>query len=101
MSEPPPPPPSPAMPPPPVPYGGAQPTNGMAIASLVCGIVGFLCFVPAVVAIVLGAIARTQISQTEPPQKGQGMATAGMILGTVWIALTVVYFVIFFVAEAS
>ena len=80
-------------PPPPVPYGGgAAPrrTNGMAIAALVCGICGFLCFIPAILGIVFGFVARGQIRNTGGVQGGDGMARAGIILGFAWIALTVI-----------
>ena len=88
----------PAPPPPPQPaapsYGAAAKTgtNGLAVASLVCGIVG--CFtVTAIVAIVLGFIARNQIEQSGGTQQGSGMALAGIILGFVWIGISVVYWI--------
>jgi hypothetical protein len=56
------------------------PTNGFAIASLVCGIAGgFIVFPIAIAAIVLGHIARREIGQTG--ERGMGMATAGLMLG--------------------
>ena len=59
----------------------------MAIASLVCGIVG--CFtITAIVAIVLGFVARNQIEKSGGTQQGSGMALAGIILGFVWIGLS-------------
>jgi hypothetical protein len=58
----------------------------LAIASLVCGIVG--CFtITAIVAIVLGFVARNQIEKSGGTQQGSGMALAGIILGFVWIGL--------------
>jgi hypothetical protein len=59
----------------------------LAIASLVCGIVG--CFtITAIVAIVLGFVARNQIEKSGGTQQGSGMALAGIILGFVWIGLS-------------
>jgi Domain of unknown function (DUF4190) len=81
------PPPSPP-PQPATPYSSAPKTgtNGLAIASLVCGIVG--CFtITAIVAIVLGFVARNQIEQSGGTQQGSGMALAGIILGFVWLGL--------------
>jgi hypothetical protein len=77
-------------------YGASGPphTDGGAIAALVCGLVGLLCFIPAVVAIVLGASARGRIDRSNGQLTGRGMATAGMVLGIVWIALSVVFIVI-------
>lgn len=75
------------------PYGPPQRrTNGLAIASMVCGIVGCFYGIPAIVAIVLGFVARNQIKQN--PQEGAGMALAGIILGFVWIALGIAFIVL-------
>jgi len=58
----------------------------LAIASLVCGIVG--CFtITAIAAVVLGFVARNQIEKSGGTQQGSGMALAGIILGFVWIGL--------------
>jgi len=80
---------------PPPPYGGASSgTNGLAIASLVCGIAGFLCIVPAVLGIVFGYRARRQIDESGGVQGGRGMATAGLICGWVWVGLTILYIIV-------
>jgi Domain of unknown function (DUF4190) len=61
----------------------------LAIASLVCGIVG--CFtITAIVAIVLGFVARNQIEKSGGTQQGSGMALAGIILGFIWVGLSFV-----------
>ncbi|MCZ9342049.1 DUF4190 domain-containing protein [Streptomyces sp. TRM76130] len=54
-------------------------TNGLAVASLVCGIVGLLVFnvILGPVAIVLGAVALRQTGA----RGGAGMAKAGIVLG--------------------
>lgn len=81
------------------PYGGGpygypqgyfvqpQGTNGMAIASLVLGICGFMCVTP-FVGLALGITALSKIGKTG--QSGKGMAIAGVILSSVWIALLIV-----------
>jgi hypothetical protein len=84
------------------PYGqypayGVKKTNGLAIASLVCGIGGFLFFVPAILGIVFGFIARSQIRQSAGRQSGEGLAIAGIIVGFAWIVL----FVIVLAVDAS
>ncbi|MFG2130944.1 DUF4190 domain-containing protein [Streptomyces sp. NPDC048751] len=63
-------------------------TNGMAIASLVCGIVGLflLNIVLGPLAIVFGAVARRQAAG----RNGGGMAKAGIILGIVDVVLWLV-----------
>jgi len=57
-----------------------QATNGMAIASLVCGLGQLLAGFPAgIAAIILGHLARRRIRETG--ERGDGMARAGLILG--------------------
>jgi len=90
-------------PPAPAPYPfatTAQPaTNGMAIASLVCGI-GQIVGGPiaGIAAVILGHQARRRIRQTG--EQGDGMAVAGLILGyigTVGLALLIVLALLFLV----
>ena len=61
-------------------------TNGMAIASLVCGCLGFLTCISGIVAIILGHIARKQIRESGGTQQGEGMALAGLgiLVGCAW-----------------
>ena len=66
-----------------------QRTNGLAIASLVCGIGGFLFLIPAILGIIFGFIARSQIRNSNGEQKGSGMALAGIIVGFAWVAILV------------
>jgi hypothetical protein len=102
MSQPPPPP-SPPPAPGPVgqPYSPQGATSGLAIASLVCGIAGFFCVIPAVVAVVLGYRARTQIDESAGQQSGRGMAMAGIILGWIVIGLTVLWLLVVIIAAVA
>jgi hypothetical protein len=68
------------------PYAPPRRTNGLAIASMVLGIV-WLYWVGSVLALVFGYIARRQIR--ERGENGGGMATAGIVLGWIWIGLLV------------
>lgn len=83
-------------------YGGypQQPagTNGLAIASLICSILGAFCGIGFLVGIVLGVLALTQIKTTG--QQGRGMAIAGIVIGGVSIALLLIA-VIFLFAVGS
>ncbi len=74
-------------------------TNPFAIAALVCGIVQFGLPPACIAAIILGHKARRQIRQTG--EDGQGMATAGLILGYFVIASTVLGLLIGLVGSAS
>lgn len=83
-------------------YGAspAGPTNGLAIASLVCGLLQFAVpLVPTILALVFGYTARRQIR--ERGESGEGMAKAGIILGWVGVALGVLAVLFFFAAFAA
>ena len=70
-----------------VPGYPVQTTNGMSIAALVCGICGFLCGIPAILAICFGFAGLSQIKRNR--QRGRGMAIAGIIVAVAWLALIV------------
>ena len=63
----------------------AQQANPLAIASLVCGMVALALSPLAIPAVIFGHIARRQIRRTG--EGGRGMATAGLILGYVSLAV--------------
>jgi hypothetical protein len=65
------------------------PTSGLAIASLVSGIIGWILLpiLGSIVAIVLGNSARKETRATPPRAGGDGLATAGIILGWVQVGL--------------
>jgi hypothetical protein len=60
-------------------------TNPLAIVSLVLGIL--CCFPFAVGAIITGVIARNQIASSGGLQKGGELATVGIVLGSISIAI--------------
>ena len=66
------------------PHGQAQGTNGLAIASLVSA---FFC---SPLGIILGFIAKGQIKKTG--QSGNGLATAGIVIGVISILLGILLF---------
>jgi hypothetical protein len=72
-------------------YAPSPKTNPLATISLIAGLVQFVCFyfIGAIVAIVTGHIARSQIKRSNGTQGGAGMALAGIILGYVGLALSV------------
>ncbi|MDI5965056.1 DUF1707 and DUF4190 domain-containing protein [Streptantibioticus silvisoli] len=74
--------PSQAVSPPPYYPVRQKPTNGLAVASLMCGLAGIPLCLPAVAAIALGHIARWQIRNNgEGTEGGKGAATGGAVLG--------------------
>jgi hypothetical protein len=85
-------------------YGApVAPTSGLAIASLVCGIVSlFLCYVHAVAAVpavVCGHLALKRIRDSVVPTGGRGLAVAGLVTGYLGVLAqlaTLVFIGIFF-----
>lgn len=75
-------------------------SNGLAIASMVCGIVSVplsCCYgagLPvALAAVIMGFIARKQINESGGSQGGQGMALAGIITGFVSMVVGIIVLV--------
>jgi hypothetical protein len=63
-------------------------TSGLAIASLVCGITAWTIlpiFINSIAAVILGPLAKKEIKASGGTLTGNGMATAGLILGWVQI----------------
>lgn len=90
-------------------YPGAPvPNSGLAIASMVCGIAGYLtCYFVGILgipAVICGHMAISQINNSAVPVAGRGMAIAGLILGYLGILITlgvVVSFLFAIVAAGS
>ena len=77
--------------------------SGLAIVSLVCGILGLVtCVFPlAIPAVICGHVALGRMNSQAVPTGGRGMAIAGLILGYLTILLTVAGIVFFFFARVS
>jgi type IV pilus assembly protein PilA len=68
------------------PFTGTPGTNGKAIASLICGL--FFFFLPAAIAaVILGRSSRREIRRSRGLQTGDGLATAGSVLGYLGISI--------------
>lgn len=85
--------------PPPPAYPQAQPSSGLAIASMILGIVSCVTFciwwlslVCGVVAVVLGFVARSKIAAGTGG--GKGMATTGIICGIIGPLLAILVIVL-------
>ena len=65
------------------------PLHPLAIVSLVLGLLAYgpLPFIGAVAAIITGHMTRRRLRVSREPMRGKGMATAGMVLGYVQLAL--------------
>ena len=70
----------------PYPYARPQSTNGLAIASMVLGIL-WVYWIGSILALVFGYVARDQIKRSG--QAGDGMAIAGIVLGWVGIGFLI------------
>jgi hypothetical protein len=69
-------------------------TNGVAVASFVCSIVGWFTFgISGVVGVILGYRARSQIRHSGGAETGEGFAYAGIIVGYCMIAFWVLMLV--------
>jgi hypothetical protein len=68
----------------PLPPGVQKTTNGLAIASMVLGIV-WVYWIGSILALIFGYIAKGQINESRGRQGGRGMAIAGIVLG--WVGI--------------
>ena len=97
-SEPPPPPPQYGAPIPP--QGGVPPKkSGMAVASLVLGILAVIpcfwsCMIFGVLAVVFGQLGKSDIAKSGGAKTGAGMAKWGFILGIIGLALGVLAWIL-------
>ncbi len=105
------PPPSWAGGPPPLPPRGYAPvyapvpapaahaaTNGLAIASLVLGIL-WIWWIGSVLALIFGYVAKAQIDKSNGAESGRGLAIAGIVLGWIGIATLLLVIVVFVAAQ--
>jgi hypothetical protein len=72
--------------------------NSLAVASLITGLLGFLCFVPALAALGLGIAG---LSEARRSGVGRSMAIAGICLGLFWILVAVVAAVLVLAVSSS
>jgi hypothetical protein len=77
-----------SVPPPVVPVGYSQ-TSGLAVASLVLGVL-FMFTITAVLAVIFGHVALRKIKRSDGALTGRGLAIAGLTLGYFWIAIIVI-----------
>lgn len=73
-----------------------NPTNGLAVASLICGLL-WMMWLGSLLAIVFGHVALGQVRRSKVPEGGRGLAIAGLALGY-FGALTLAVALLFAVA---
>ncbi|CAM5730826.1 hypothetical protein MAUB1S_02430 [Mycolicibacterium aubagnense] len=67
-------------------YAPVPKTNGLAIASLVCSLLGLAtCAATSILGVIFGHLAKSQIKQSG--EEGEGMALAGLIVGYIGLAI--------------
>ena len=75
-------------------YGGAPllPSSTLAIVSMISGILGFVMLpvLGSIVALITGYLARKETRAVPPRASGDGMATAGIIMGWIGAALAII-----------
>ena len=87
---------------PPIPQGPSmnqiRKTSNLAITSLVSGILGWtlLPFLGAIVAVITGHMARSEIRRSNGALDGDGLAVAGLVMGWISLALVVLGLFILF-----
>lgn len=92
--------------PPPPPYRPPkQPSQGLALGSMITGIVGLVlgsCFgpIPGIIALVLGLTALSQIKKKPDEVGGKAFATVGVIFGAINIAFFLLLLIWFALAAA-
>jgi hypothetical protein len=94
--------PPPAVPAPSAPQGYPPPPatprqNGLAVASLVLGIVSLACSqcITALPGVILGHIALRQIRASGGTETGEGMAIGGLVCGYISIGITVLVVLVY------
>lgn len=83
---------------PPAGTGGGQ-SQGLAIASLVTGILSLICcgwILPGIAAVVMGFIAKNKADSDPANYGGRGLALAGIITGGVSVVLGIIVLILYF-----
>jgi len=84
--------------------GGSGQTSGLAIASLVCSLVGLFIGLASIAGVICGHLALREINQSNGRVGGRGLAIAGLVISYISIVLYVALIVLLmfiFIALAS
>lgn len=75
-------------------YTGVPKNNGLAIAAMVCSFFFWIYGLGAILGIVFGFIARSQIKKSNGTQRGEGMALAGIIIGFAGLVIGIIVLIV-------
>jgi len=93
--------------PPPPPAYTVPPNKGLSVAAMILGIisvtVGWMCFgpIPAIAAIILGAVALSQIKKNPERVTGKQFAWVGVITGSLSLFIYAIVMVVYVIAMIS
>ena len=96
--------PTPAWQPPPPPAYSQQQSKSLATAAMIIGIIsitiGWLCLgpIPAILAIILGGVALSQIKKNPERVGGQQAAWVGIVTGSLTVVIYAIFMVIYIIA---
>jgi hypothetical protein len=85
----------------PPPAGAAGPSSGLAIGSLICGILSCVCcfsILTGPAAVIMGFIAKKKADENPAEYGGRGLAVGGMITGAIGVLIgigTLIYYIVF------
>ena len=84
-------------------YVPAPPTSGLAVASLICGLVGLVTcmFIPGIPAVICGHMALNRMADPSVNLQGRGMAIAGLIMGYIGLLVCAGFLLMFLLAFAG
>ena len=88
----------------PPPAGTGTQSQGLAIASLICGILSLLCcnwFVVGLAAVIMGFIARNKANSDPANYTGAGLALGGMITGAISLVIGVIFWILYVLGFAA
>jgi hypothetical protein len=75
-------------------------TNGMAIASLILGVL-WIYWLGSLLALIFGYIGKNQIDRSNDTQDGRGLAIAGIVLGWIGVAALVIFVIVLVAASGD
>jgi hypothetical protein len=68
--------------------------GGMALASMILSLLGLFCTITAIAGLVLGIIELNRIKRGESPESGKGMSIAGIIIGSLVVAVALILLIV-------